>query len=63
MGDPTWMYRRGQFGREEAKIFDSDDLPAEGWYDSPAKIPAAPPKPKAKRKTAAKKAPAPADAA
>ncbi len=67
MGQPTWMYRRGAFGRLESKIFDSDDLPASGWCDSPAKIPDAAPKPKAapakaKRKVGPKRESAPSDA-
>ena len=63
MGNPTWRYHRGAFGKLEGKIFDSDDMPgeAEGWYDSPAKVPASAPKPKAKPKakpkTRARKAP------
>lgn len=52
MGNPTWMYKRGQFGRHESQIFDSDEcakLGREGWVDSPAKL-AEPPKPGRKPK-------------
>lgn len=48
MGEPTWMYRVGDGGKVEAKIFDSDEVPA-GWSDSPADPPKKRgPKPKAK---------------
>lgn len=49
--EPTCMYKRGAFGRVESRIFDHPDDVPEGWYDSPAKVPAeAASKPKAKRK-------------
>lgn len=35
MGVPTYMYRRKD-GEVEARVFDSDEIPA-GWADSPAK--------------------------
>lgn len=56
MGVPTWMYKVGAFGRPESRIFDSDEveaLEAEGWVDTPAKLPAPKePKPNSRRKPA-----------
>ena len=37
--DPTWMYRRGPTGEIESKVFPAAKIP-NGWYDSPAAIPA-----------------------
>lgn len=56
MGQPTWMYRRGAFGRVEARVFDSEEIPA-GWVDSPAKLetapkPAKPKKPRTRLRSA-----------
>lgn len=54
MGVPTWMYKVGNFGRPESRIFDSDEVEAlekQGWVDSPAKLA----KPDAKKPPARKK--------
>lgn len=42
MGYATFRYRMGKDGKLESKVFDSDNVPASGWHDSPAKcVPAA----------------------
>jgi len=38
MSVPTWMYRRGAFGRTESKLFPDESLIPDGWVDSPAKL-------------------------
>ncbi len=47
MNNPTWLYRRARDGAVEARIFDGDTLPdpADGWRDSPAKLPQLAPAP------------------
>lgn len=47
MNSPTWLYRRARDGAVEARIFDGDTLPnpADGWRDSPAKLPELAPDP------------------
>lgn len=53
MSNQKWMYRRGEDGEIEAKLFkDAADIPKDIWYESPAFLPEAepspePPKPKA----------------
>ena len=39
-----WRYARWKLGKIESKLFTEPDIPteAEGWYDSPAKIPDGP---------------------
>jgi len=37
MGHQVFMYRRTKDGEIEAKIFDSEEVPARHWVDDPAK--------------------------
>jgi len=48
----TFMYRKGENGEAEARVFFEDETIPAGWVDSPAKIDEPAPKPKRKPRAA-----------